>query len=77
MKFWTDTIKELVTLTFMKFIEQQVQIVSDLVFGNKQDTTLSKGGIKGNPQVKSQLRRNSFVTHVSLTDEHKAGVHEK
>lgn len=58
------------------FIEQQVRIASDPVFGDIQDTPLSKGGIKGKPPVKSQLKRNSFATHVSLTDEYKEDVHK-
>lgn len=56
----------------VKFIEQQVRIVSDLVFGDIQDNTLGKTGIKNKPQLKPQLKRNSFATHVSVTDELKA-----
>lgn len=45
-----------------------VRIASDPVFGDIQDTPLSKGGIKGTSQVKPQFKRNSFATHVSITD---------
>ncbi len=56
----------------VNFIEQQVRITSDLVFGDIQDTLPVKGVTKpSKSQMKSQLR-NSFVTHVSIEDRCKA-----
>lgn len=56
----------------VSFIEQQVRIASDPVFGDIQDTPLVKGGIKSKYQEKPQYKRNSFATHVSIENEFKA-----
>ena len=55
----------------VKFIEQQVRIVSDPVFADIQDTPLVKGGVRGKSQLKTQFKRNRFATHVSIKDEFK------
>lgn len=60
----------------VKFIEQQVRIASDPVFGDIQYTMLGKAGIKTKPQLKSQLKRNSFATHVTVTDELKGDANK-
>ena len=62
----------------MKYIEHQVRITSDLVFGNIQDTSpVIKGAIKASKsQVKPQLRRNSFATQVVIEDGCKADAHK-
>ena len=63
----------------MKYIEHQVRITSDLVFGNIQDTSpVIKGAIKASKsQVKPQLRRNSFATQVVIEDGCKADGNKK
>lgn len=54
----------------VEFIERQVRITSDPVFGNIQDTLpVIKGAIKANKfQVKPLLGRNSFATQVVIED---------
>ncbi|KAI2646661.1 NEDD4 family-interacting protein 2 [Labeo rohita] len=54
------------------FIEQQIRITSDPVFGVIQDTPPVKGIMRpSNSQMKSQLKRNIFATHVSIKDGYK------
>ena len=61
-------------MDIVRFIEQQVRIVSDPVFGDIQDAAVIKGTIKSKPQMKTQFNRNSFATHVSIANESKADV---
>lgn len=65
-------------LDIVKFIEHQVRINSDPVFGDIQDTSLViKRVIKANKlQVKPQLRRNSFATQVVIEEGCKAHIHK-
>ncbi|KAK0137845.1 hypothetical protein N1851_005152 [Merluccius polli] len=62
----------------VKYIERQVRITSDPVFGDIQDTSaVIKGATKASKlQVKPQLRRNSFVTQVVIEDGCKADTHK-
>lgn len=54
----------------MEYIERQVRITSDPVFGDIQDTSpVIKGATKASKsQVKPQLGRNSFATQVVIED---------
>lgn len=56
-------------IDIVNFIEQEVRIASDPVFGDIQDISL--GGIKGKPPLKTPFKRNSFATHVSIENEFK------
>ncbi|XP_013856319.1 uncharacterized protein LOC106512198, partial [Austrofundulus limnaeus] len=52
------------------FIEHQIRIISDPVFGDIQDLQPVRGIIRPNkPQIKPQFKRNSFVTNVSVNDD--------
>ncbi len=60
----------------VNFIEHQIRIISDPVFGNIQDTQPVKGITRpSKSQMKSQYKRNSFATHVSINDKCKASTH--
>lgn len=59
-------------LHIVDFIEQQIRITSDPVFGIIQDTQSVKGIFKSSKsENKSQLKRDIFATHVSVKDGYK------